>query len=313
MNNEPREATGNSGPPDQSLPRFWPGGGGIMGFSTLYGNDNFAGDTYWRAHLVLSTYPVNPVGGGIPYLAFGSFSNHGNGGTIGALNPSVGVPAIVKFDSRLWGAQLPQWEGSPQQSATITSWFTVIASWGTYPKMIQIALYHKAYNGSDPTNPDPYLGGPPPQNARVKHDWRYLQSGLYPGMEYISLTAEEMASYCGFSVPSLVVGTDVHYSINLQSLFTCMKNHNLFVEPMPTTANIPITSILWANEASCHNGYVWTDVHNMSMSTTAQAPLGIDDESSMSVEQVEAGPFGFATDAIRNDLELQAMYAAPQQ
>jgi len=88
MNNEPREASGNSGPADVSLPRYWPGGGGIMGFSTLYGNDNFPGDTYWRAHLVLSAYPTNPVVGAIPYLGFGAFANGGNRWPIGALNPS---------------------------------------------------------------------------------------------------------------------------------------------------------------------------------------------------------------------------------
>ncbi|MEP7043420.1 MAG: hypothetical protein ABI843_10175 [Dokdonella sp.] len=66
LNNEPNDVVGNSGPPDASLPRSLPGSG-IMGFTTLHGNDNFPGDTYWRAHLVLAL-KTNPVRGGLPYL-----------------------------------------------------------------------------------------------------------------------------------------------------------------------------------------------------------------------------------------------------
>jgi hypothetical protein len=313
MNNEPREATGNLGPPDASLPRFWPGGGGIMGFSTLFGNDNFPGDTYWRAHLVLSTWPTNPVNGAIPYLAFGAFANHGNGGPIGALNPTGSAPSILKFDARLWGSQLPQ-SANGTQLQTITSWVQVIASWGTYPKMIQIALWHQARDPLNPSNPDPYLGGLPPQNAKIKFDWRYIQSGLYPGFEYITLTAEEISSYCGFSIPTLVQGVDVHYSINLNQLFQCMKNHNLFVEPLPTTTNLPINTVLWANEATGINGSLWTDVHAMRMDTTAgiSGDFG-EEETGAPGDSSSGGQYGTETELIRQALENEASLGAAQQ
>jgi hypothetical protein len=51
MNNEDAFSTLNPGPPNASLPRALPGAG-IMGFATLFGNDNFPGDTHLRAHLV---------------------------------------------------------------------------------------------------------------------------------------------------------------------------------------------------------------------------------------------------------------------
>lgn len=309
MNNEPRDDAGNLGPPDASLPRYEPGAGGVMGFVTVHGSDNFPGDTYWRAHIVLNAYVSNPVLGGLPYLGFGAFANHGNGAPIGSLNNSS-APHILKFDSRLWGSTLPQPCCGPgtTQLQTITSWLTIIASWGTHPKMIQIALFHQAHDPQHPSIPDPYLGGPSPQNSRVKWDWRYTQSGFYPGAEYITLKADDLNTYCGLNVPTLVLNQDVHFSINVQTLYTCMNNHNLFLEPLPATANLPVNTVLWANESSGINGYLWTDVHNMRMDATAGAPQAVDEPQTS--EYADGEPqYGFETDAIRRSLELDAEWA----
>ena len=52
-NDENADSSSNSGPPDASLPHAWPGNG-IMGFNVLHGDDNFPGDTYWRARTDLN-------------------------------------------------------------------------------------------------------------------------------------------------------------------------------------------------------------------------------------------------------------------
>ncbi len=289
MNNEPTDEDGNLGPPDASLPHYQPstsianifsdifadsfdGSGDVMGFVTLYGNDNFPGDTYWRAHLVLNSYGLNPVRGGIPYLGFGAFNGHGNGGPVAVLN-AAGSPHVLQFKSRLWGVELPQPCCGPgtTQLQTVTVWLTLIATWGTHPKMIQVAIYHISRDPQHLEIPDPYLGAPSPQNSHVQWEWRYPQGAFYPGAIYASLKADDMGTFCGMQIPTLALDQDVSYSVDLQQLFECMNNHDLFDEPLPATPNIPVTGILWSIETTGIDGYSWVDVHDMRMAVSSGA------------------------------------------
>jgi len=268
MNDEIADSLSNSGPPDASLPHAWPGFG-IMGFNALYGDDNFAGDTNWRAHLVLNLYFADPQFGGNPFLAIGAFHDHGNGGYLGALNPSsAATPSVLEFDARLWGSTLPT-PVAVTQDATIVFWLQVFAEWGAHPKAIQIALFHQT-SGT-------YLAQT--TLASSPWEWRYTQSGYYPGAIFVSTRAEDLPVHCGFSLPALVLHQDVHYSLDLQRLFQCMSDHGLFVDdygvndPLPATKDIPITIVNWADEGTGVNGALWTDVHQMRMVTTPADPL----------------------------------------
>jgi hypothetical protein len=303
MNNEPVDAAANPGPPDASLARVYPGGG-TMGFTTLFGNDNFPGDTYWRAHLVLNMSYANPIVGGIPFLGFGAFAGHGNQGPIGALRPSnPNVPHILKFDSKLWYFELPQpcCGATPVQLQTITNWLQIFANWGTYPKMVQIALWHQSRDPRHPSVPDPYLSGSVPVGQNMPWDWRYTHSGYYPGAKMLSLTAESISAVCGFSVPHLVLNQDVHYSIDLQQLFSCLNAHHYFDEPMPTTYDIPVTIVDWASEGTGLGGGLWTDVHNMRM-VGASAGLADQNDGDVGAPRDDSLPpsaaYGPGTEAI---------------
>jgi hypothetical protein len=260
LNDENADSLSNSGPPDVSLPHAWPGAG-IMGFNVLYGDQNLPGDPYWRAHLVLNLWYQDPQFAGNPFLGFGAFASHGNGDNLGALNPAPdGVPSVLEFDARLWDANLPTPVYQYQQS-TIVFWVQVFANWGTHPKAIQIALFHDASGG--------YLATP--TLATTPWEWRYMDSAYYPGAIFVSTRAEDLDGYCSMRVPTLVLQQDVHYSIDLQKLFQCFSNHHLFVDgsgnedPLPATANIPITAVNWADEATGVQGDIWVDVHNMRM------------------------------------------------
>jgi len=264
LNDEAADSLSNSGPPDVSQPHAWPGQG-MMGFNALYGDANFPGDTYWRAHLVLNFHFPDPQFAGNPFLAFGAFAGHGNDQRIGALNASSpSTPSVLEFDARLWESNLPQpvWE---LQQSTIVFWVQVFADWGPHPKAIQIALYHQASAG--------YLATP--TLATIPWDWRYVDSAYFPGAIFVSSRAEDLDGYCGMHVPGLVLHEDVHYSIDLQQLFQCMSDHGLFVdgqghpEPLPPTEDIPITIVNWANEGTGVDGDLWTDVHDMRMTTRA--------------------------------------------
>jgi hypothetical protein len=259
LNNEPRADDRNSGPPDVSLARAVPGRG-LMGFETLYGDDNVPGDPYWRAHLVLDFLQrSNPVHGGIPFLGFGDFSSRGNRGRpIGYLQPSSNAqPSVLSFQARLWDAVPPVPIGGGQP-ATLSSYVWMLAEWGTTPKAIFVTLYH--YNLQNSV---------PPSNPAVNHfSWPFAQSVLYPGAEIVYIDAEDMAYYCGFETPSLALHEDVAYRIDLTQLFACVDQRGLFTEPMPPDPDVPVTQVLWANESTGLQGEIWTDVHDPKMLAT---------------------------------------------
>jgi hypothetical protein len=57
----------------------------------------------------------------------------------------------------------------------------------------------------------------------------------------------------------------------MNALFRCVSNRNLFTEPMPSTLDIPVIQVLWANESTGIDGDLWTDVHDPRVVGT-QAP-----------------------------------------
>jgi hypothetical protein len=295
LNNEPRNSNNNSGPPDASLPRASPGHG-LMGFSTLYGNDNFPGDTYWRAHLVLNFVSfANPVFGGIPFLGFAEFSNRGNNGRpLGYLQPSSsGYPSVLSFAAQLWGAGPPTPIPGGSQPATLASYVWVLANWGTKPKAIFITLYH--YNIQNSVPPDDPAG--------YHFNWPITQSAFYPGADIVYIDAEDLDDYCGFGVPALIHRKDVDYSIDLTALFRCVDDRLLFTERMPPTNDIPVTQVLWANESTGVDGYLWVDIHDQKM-LPRPALLGAGDTPAASGPG-EPRIYGRETGRIQAELQRQ--------
>lgn len=294
VNNEPRADPGNPGPPDQSLPRSWPGDG-LMGFSTLRGSDNFPGDVRWRAHLVMSMGFENPVYGGIPFLGFGEFSARGNQNRpIAYLNPSDSHPSVLQFGSRLWGATLPDpipSQGTPvTQPPTLAFYLYVAANWGSYAKAIFITLYHDNIENSLPPNPP----------ARNRWQWPLADSAFYSGAEIVYIDAEDVNDYCGFAIPALAAGQDVDYRIDLTALFRCASDRGLFSEALPATRNIPVTQVLWANEGTGVNGGLWTDVHGMKTVAPHHAASGGEPDAGGGTTSTAAFEYGAETRKIRD-------------
>ena len=292
LNNEDASSTLNPGPPDASLPRAAPGSG-IMGFSTLYGNDNFPGDTLWRAHLVLNVSSGfdNPAPGATPFLSLGAFAGHGTNPTIGVLNPSSGSAlSVISFGERLWGFTPPV-RRYPTQDSSIASYLWIVTKWGTKPRMIALMLAHDHFKNSSATT--------------VGHNhwnWNIQESVYYPGADIVYIDVEDVVSHCGYSIPRLTtVGQEINYRIDATRLFRCMSSH--FDEPFPTTANIPITGVIWANEATGKDGGIWVDVHQMKM-ITATGALAAGDDEFRAVGTMRLGP---GTGAIENALEQRCL------
>jgi hypothetical protein len=270
-----------------------------MGFSTLYGNDNFQGDTHWRAHLVTNFLsfqnPIPASSGPIPFEGFGEFSSRGNGNRpLAYLNPSSSAfPSKLTWGERLWGVTLPTQAPGVSQPATLATYIYAEANWGSVPKGVFITLYHFNIQNSIP-------GVPLNPNH---HNTRVTQSALYPGALIAYVDAEDMSFFCSFGVSSLTTaGVDVNYGIVLTQLFSCASHQHQFdPEPLPTTANIPVTKILWANEATGINGSIWVDVHSQKVTS----PAAVLSETDTEQTSFEAGAYGWETSHIADELRAQ--------
>jgi F5/8 type C domain len=271
-NNEPAEDnTCNSGPPDASLPRSSPGFG-LFGFSTIM--DTPAGEYFYRAHLVLNMTFPNPCGtGGIPYMSFGAHTNPGNGRIVGAINATSGIPHSVSFTTKLYGYV------NTDTSQILTKLYyrlVSVSGWpdasGRFvPRTVQLNLLHEGSKDScllDRSNcgngQKPGPGGP------VFWAWPMAEDTFYPGSEVAYFDSEDVMSLCGFSVYRMRpadLGTNLNYDVDLQALFRCASDRGAFSNKMPSTSNLPITSVDWAVEGQSKNtsGVIWTAVHGMTM------------------------------------------------
>jgi hypothetical protein len=257
-NNEPSNDNGcNSGPPDTSMPHNSPGEG-IFGFAPII--DTAIGENFYRAHLVLNENFANPCLGGIAYMSFGAHSNRGNANSagrsqlLGALNADPGIPHTVSFVTKLY-------EYEKMQAALYR--LVVVATWPDdrgrdLPRMIQLNLFH---DGDD----DSSAGGP----GKLRWSWPFAEDTFFPGAEVVYFDAEDVQTLCsGYSVPRMTpsnANVNLSYDIDLQHLFECAARWGGWSNGMPTTADIPVTSIDWAVEGQSTSGALWVAVHNMHM------------------------------------------------
>jgi len=257
-NNEPSNDNGcNSGPPDTSLPHSSPGEG-IFGFAPII--DTAIGEDFHRAHLVLNSNIANPCLGGIAYMSFGAHSNRGNadlGGNsqmLGALNATPGIPHAVSFVAKLYEYQ--------RMYAALYR-LVVVATWPDdqgrdLPRMIQLNLFH---DGDD----DSSAKGP----GKLRWSWPFTEDTFFPGAEVVYFDAEDVQALCPGHFVRRMTSSDsnvnLSYEIDLQPLYECAAHWGGWSNGMPTTADIPITSIDWAVEGESTSGALWVSVHNMRM------------------------------------------------
>lgn len=296
MNNETAEKrdpnTGlpiNSGPPDQSLSRVLPGNG-VFGFETLYGSNNFPGDTHERAHLVLDIdgAPQQPQFGAIPFIGLfyssqGTFS--ANATPAHLFTGITSYPTILRWSQRLWQVQYPQSidtlltaPAASTQPGTLAAYVQVFAKWGTHPKFIQIHTFHYWEQGNN-KNGAPFDTDAVTQAGGILYEggwnWPYSQSFFYPGGELVDIKLSALKTLCNISLPDMSVhpNVDLTYTLDLQALFNCPAIKRLWKEPMPTGVSIPVVSIGWPEEGTGVGGGIWTDVHSMGIYTSSTLPV----------------------------------------
>ncbi len=262
----------NGGPPDQSIPLSGLQAG-LIGYQlinyTTYDNINRPTIDIDMSYMSSQGYP-----GALPYVAFGAIDRgggYGNGHPIGALNPTAGIPHILRFVAHMWENSIPA-------NAYGTSGVTILAKWGTVPKGLRVFLSHTGPSG---TGFIQFAG----VTGAANWSWPFPQSAWYPGAKFAEINVENIASTCSDSSivtasstsPTPIISLndypyhEVSYTIDVQKLFVCANSHGQFSdtplsEPMPSTANIPISGVLWELEAGNTNtGLIYFDAHSMSM------------------------------------------------
>lgn len=261
-NNEPAYTTCNSGPPNISLPRSTPGSG-IFGFTAI--TDPGAGEYFYRAHLVLNQTFSNPCGDATPFLSIGAQDGRGQSGPLGALNPTPGVPSSLQFTAKVYDFKAPTPLFVGGQKGTSNFWVYIVAEWPDdtgrpVPRMLFISLFRHNINSD--------LAGAYDQDTNGDWNWPIQEDYLYSGADLAFFDADMIATNCGAALDTYrltTIGDKFTYNLNLQGLFRCASDKGLFRNTMPTTSNLPIRGIHWANEGTGVNGWLWTSVHAMYM------------------------------------------------
>ena len=245
VNNEPTQNLCNPGAPDLSIPRSSPGSG-IAGFVVL----RDSGETFNRAHLVLDqTAGTNPCRGGITFMAFGAQANRGNVDPIVALNPRS-APSTIAFTAKLWAFEpdSPSWF----RLVLLTGWPDASGRW--VPRQIQLNLFGGGLDGF------------------LDRHWNWpVQDNLFPhgGADIAIVDANIASRMCGIDLPLLMTaGEEIAYTINIDSLFRCVSDHDGFSDRMPSTPDLAVYGVHWAVENAAPPtvavpGAIWVSVHGM--------------------------------------------------
>jgi hypothetical protein len=283
-NNEPWhvDASG-SGPPGQSLP-IVPPGAGIMGFDAL----PIAGPgSRKEAHFVLVNLYNNPhVPAGnyaIPFLSLYADDDHGNGGVPGVLN-NPQRPHTVTWISTLYDHQSAR-DPYPNANGNRGMWshfFWVVSEWGGKPRMVFVNLMWNGITWS----------GRWRAGLHAHWNWPFPDSGISPGGDIAYMNAGEIGVHCRALEdlqPIFKRGTSRRYTVDLQALFRCASDQELFDEPMPTTGELPIRTVAWANEGTGWF-FAWTSVQDMRMLDPAVPVITVAGDELKSIDSASDSP-----------------------
>lgn len=227
----------------------------MMGFTVM--KDTGAGENFFRAHLVLNLAMYNPCVGPIPFMAIGAHDTRGNGGLVGALNPTGGAPSKVSFKAKVYDYKSPTPDPIHGAGATFFR-LIAVSQWQDaqgrdVPRMLMINLFHDHLN-------DGFIGR--------GWNWPLQQAFYFPGADIAYMDVEQVPGHCsGYTIPApfWYIGQEITYDIDLQKLFKCASDGGLFRTPMPSTSNVMLRAVHWALEGVGSNGWLWVAVHNMQM------------------------------------------------
>ena len=186
---------------------------------------------------------------GLPFLAIGAHSGHGNSGRVGRMN-KPGAPATTTWKSRVAVA-------SAGQGAAYAHFVYAIAKWGGKNRLLFVNLFHYMIDWSTASSP----------GLHNHWNWPAKDSVYYPGADIGSIDSEDIITHCGSgvgTVPRITsIGATISYSLNWEALFRCTSDLGLFDTPMPETT-VPLLGVHWAVEV-VGDASLWAMVEQMKM------------------------------------------------
>jgi hypothetical protein len=285
----------NSGPPGQSLAVVEPASEGIMGFASFKECDqcsqssniaqcNATCEDFYRAHIVLSHNELNPNPiQAIPFLGINAVNQRGNNEPIVKINAGFGVENSISFDIKLYDYKAPENNSS---AAFIYLYFT--SQWENplthemINRMLFVTLGHTPTVDVIPNNT--IIPKPPSDNFSINQagvnlswNWPIVESFFYPGADFAYMESEDIHTYCGFELDGFDMpyrnqgfnpnGSDAiekSFTINIEALFKCASDHQLFDAPMPNNEVLDVNIVGWANEIGGGvDSHIWMAVSNM--------------------------------------------------
>ncbi len=285
----------NTGPPGQSLAIVEPGSNGIMGFTAFKECDhcsqssnvaqcNATCEDFYRAHIVLSHNELNPNPiQAIPFFGINAVKQRGNNEPIVQMNASYGLENSISFDIKLYDYKAPE-----NNSSAVFIYLYFTSQWenpATHEminRMLFVTLGHTPTVDVVPNNS--ISPKPPSENFSINQagvnlswNWPIVESFFYPGADFAYMESEDILTYCGFELngfdmpyrnqgfnPDGSEAIEKSFTINIEALFSCASNHELFDSPMPNNEVLDVNIVGWANEiGGGADSHIWMAVSNM--------------------------------------------------
>ena len=190
----------------------------------------------------------------------GNVDDTGNPKFLGALNATPGVPHSVSFTTRLYEYQ--KMKAALYRLVVVATWPD--AQGRNVNRIEQLNLFHDGIDDSSATGP-----------SVLRWSWPMADDTFFPGSEVVYFDAEDVNALCQSNpikrLTAADQNADVSYDIDLQPLYQCAARWRGWSNGMPSTANLPITSVDWAVEGQSNNGALWVAVHDMRMTNGSES------------------------------------------
>lgn len=277
LNNEPWHVAGNNsgvGPPDAGLPIALPSASQVAGLKVYPGSQT--------VRLSLDHRHANPHSAGqgaIPFMAFGTDRDRGNGGS--SILPMTNNPSFVRGIS--WQMKIEAASSGSCTSAAPNhvNWAAIQAfsEWGGIKRAFYLTLYASGVTRSDGPDPgnevtcsDPTSTFLPAGHAPVLVDFDGVSNGLWdwpikrslyhPGAEFYVLDAKWVNDNCsGVSIARHPgAGTTKSYFLDVEKVYRCLSLRGYWSDAMPASASL--TGFWWIAELTGQNSRMQYTVTN---------------------------------------------------
>ena len=252
------------GPPDAGLPIGLPSANQVAGLKVNPGSQTVRLSLDHR-----QTNPHSAGQGAIPFMAFGTDKNRGNGGaSILPMNNNSSYLRGISWQMKIEAANDGYCTSNVPNHVT---WAAVqaFAQWSGHKRAFYITLYSDGVTRSD-TNHDGTVScadgttafepsGNPPElvdfegNGDGLWNWPIRDSLYYPGAEFYVLDATWLTNHCsGVNISRHAgAGTTQSYFLDVEKVYRCLDSNGYWSDSMPSS--VTLDGFWWVAELTGQN------------------------------------------------------------